>query len=110
MHIRFNHDRFQRCPRMPEPDPLFADFKASADLAVNVEKSGEFFLLSSLNKNIALGSQRSTRPARGLISIRNRTMGVASKPLNSLDENNPIRFHRNNGTHFLQDGNEVDNF
>ena len=59
--------------------------KRAADLPEDVEERHHLALPGALDRDVALGGQRGAGPGRGLDPVRERAVGVAAEPVDTLD-------------------------
>ena len=105
--IGLHHDRAQVSSGVVEADALVSDVEGPAHLAEGIEEGGHVALVGAAHEHVPTGGQGGRGPGGGLDTVRQGRVGVAAQLVNALDVDGAVGVHRDNGTHLLQNIDQV---
>ena len=107
--VGLHHDAPQIPARVIEADAVVAHVEGAADLAEGVEEGRHIALVGAANEDVALSGQRGGCPGGRLDAVRQGGVVVTGEVVDALDMDGAIGIDRDDGTHLLQDIDEVEN-
>ena len=107
VHVGLDDDGLQLAAGVEEADAVLVDLEVAADLAEDVEEREHLGLAGTADEDVAVGRERRGRPARGLVAVEERAVGVAVQLVDALDADDPVGVDRDDGAHLLQDVDEI---